>query len=93
MTELAEPFEMSLNAVSKHIRILERTRLVKRRIEGREHFLSFNPKPLDDTLKWMQNQREFWATRLDVLDSLLREEDRKAAMHSKTSIKKKGKHI
>jgi len=87
VTELAEPFDMSLNAVSKHIRILERTKLVRRRVSGREHFLTFNPKPLDETLKWMQNQCEFWTARLDVLESILREEDR-----DKEISKKKERH-
>ncbi len=78
VTELARPFDISLNAVSKHIRLLERSRLVRRRVAGREHFLAFNPKPLDETLKWMQTQRAFWAGRLDKLENLLKAEDRKA---------------
>ena len=48
VTELARPFAMSLNAVSKHIRMLERARLVTRRKAGRDHYLSINPKPLDE---------------------------------------------
>lgn len=90
VTELAEPFDMSLNAVSKHIRILEKTSLVRRRIEGREHFFTFNPKPLDETLKWMQQQRAFWTVRLELLDKILREEDRQAALSRKKSKKTKG---
>jgi DNA-binding transcriptional ArsR family regulator len=74
VTELAEPFDMSLNAVSKHIRMLERAHLVRRRRAGREHFLSFNPEPLDAAASWMETQRAFWASRLDTLDALLRAE-------------------
>ena len=48
VTEIARPFAMSLNSVSKHIRVLERADLVRRRRAGREHFLSFNPQPLDE---------------------------------------------
>ena len=48
VTELARPFAMSLNSVSKHIRMLERARLVRRRRAGREHLLSFDPGPLDE---------------------------------------------
>ena len=48
VTELAAPFAMSLNAVSKHIRVLERAHLVRRRRAGREHFLAFNRAPLDE---------------------------------------------
>lgn len=47
VTDVAEPFSISLNSVSKHIRVLERARLVRRRRVGREHFLSLNPAPLD----------------------------------------------
>lgn len=75
VTELAAPFNMSLNAVSKHIRVLERARLVRRRRVGREHFLSYHPKPLDDAVDWLEQQRGLWSTRLDRLAALLDEED------------------
>jgi DNA-binding transcriptional ArsR family regulator len=76
VTELAQPFAMSLNAVSKHIRMLERARLVRRRRAGREHLLSFNPQPLDEAAAWIDSQRAAWTARLDALDDLLIEEDR-----------------
>ena len=79
VTELAQPFAMSLNAVSKHIRMLERARLVRRRRAGREHFLSFNPEPLDEAATWIEAQRAFWTARLDALDDLLQAEDRAAS--------------
>src|SRR3989337_1880802 len=66
VTEIARPFDVSLNAVSKHIRILERAHLVRRRREGREHFLAFNPKALDYAVRWMETQRAFWTSRLDA---------------------------
>jgi DNA-binding transcriptional ArsR family regulator len=86
VTELAGPFAMSLNAVSKHIRVLERADLVRRRRSGREHVLSFNPKPLDAATAWIEAQRALWYARLDALDDLLRAEDREAA----ATPKKKG---
>lgn len=79
VTDLAQPFAMSLNAVSKHIRMLERARLVQRRRMGREHFLSFNPKPLDEAAAWIETQRALWTARLDTLEALLQAEDRAAA--------------
>lgn len=79
VTELAQPFAMSLNAVSKHIRMLERAGLVRRRVVGREHFLSFQPEPLDEAAAWIEAQRAQWTARLDVLEDLLRAEDRAAA--------------
>jgi DNA-binding transcriptional ArsR family regulator len=75
VTEVAEPFSMSLNAVSKHIRILERARLIRRRREGRRHVLSFNPVPLDEASAWIEQQRAFWNARLDALDAMLKAED------------------
>jgi DNA-binding transcriptional ArsR family regulator len=83
VTELAQPFAMSLNAVSKHIVVLERARLVRRRRAGREHLLSFNPEPLDEAATWIERQRAFWTARLDALDAALRAEDRAAANTSK----------
>jgi DNA-binding transcriptional ArsR family regulator len=79
VTEIADPFAMSLNGVSKHIRMLERADLVRRRRAGREHFLSLNPQPLDAAAKWIAAQRALWAARLDVLAELLRAEDETAA--------------
>jgi len=76
VTEIAEPFEISLNSVSKHIRTLERARLVQRRREGREHILSFNPQPLDELASWIENKRAFWTARLDDLERELRAEDK-----------------
>lgn len=56
VTDLAKPFDMSLNSVSKHIRILERAGLVVRRKSGRDHFLSFNAEPFNAATAWM-NER------------------------------------
>jgi len=75
ITTLAKPFSMSLNAVSKHVRVLERARLVRRRRVGREHLLSLNPKPLDEAASWMAAQRTVWTKRLDTLESLLFADD------------------
>ena len=75
VTEIAEPFEILLNSVSKHIRILERAGLVRRRIEGRDHYLSLQPAPLDAAAAWLQRERAAWTTRLDKLEAALRAED------------------
>ena len=88
VTELAQPFSMSLNAVSKHIIVLERVGLVRRRRAGREYRLSFNPGPLDAPASWIERQRSFWTARLDALDAALRTEDRAARKIRKS--KKKG---
>lgn len=75
VTEVARPFDMSLNAVSKHILVLERAKLVRRRKVGREHYLSYRPEPLDEAAQWIERTRTFWASRLDALEKLLRDED------------------
>jgi DNA-binding transcriptional ArsR family regulator len=91
VTELADPFAMSLNGVSKHIRMLERADLVRRRHVGREHFLSLNPQPLDEAAAWIVNQRAAWTARLDTLEALLRAED-EAAAASKRRKRPRRKH-
>src|ERR1700750_1368742 len=63
-TDLAQPFAISLNSGSKHIRMLERAALVRRRRAGREHILALNPQPLDDAAAWITEQKIFWAARL-----------------------------
>ena len=78
VTDLAHPFDISLNSVSKHIRILERAHLVRRRVAGREHLLSFNPEPLDEAASWIEAQRALWTSRLKALDDMLQAEDRAA---------------
>src|SRR5690348_14019718 len=72
VTEVAAPFDISLNSVSKHIRILERAGLVRRRVVGRDHFLSLDSAPLDDASEWLQRQRLAWGRRLDRLEAALR---------------------
>ncbi len=71
ITDLAAPFDMSLNAVSKHIKILERAGLVRRSVSGREHRVALDPAPLDAVAAWIGAQRAFWNTRLDRLETLL----------------------
>jgi len=75
VTEVAAPFDISLNSVSKHIRMLERAGLVKRRVAGRDHFLSLDPQPLDDIATWLERSRALWTRRLDALEAALRAED------------------
>jgi len=75
VTDLARPFPISLNSVSKHIRLLERADLVRRRRSGREHILSINPAPLDEAAAWIDAQRKLWTWRLDRLEDILKEDD------------------
>ena len=67
VSELAEPFDMSLPAVSKHLRVLERAGLLQRHIDGRVHRMRMDPKPLQEAVDWVQQHRIFWEQSLDAL--------------------------
>jgi DNA-binding transcriptional ArsR family regulator len=73
VTDLSAPFQMSLAAVSKHIRVLEQAGLVRRTVRGREHFLAFDGRPLRATSEWIAAQRGVWERRLDALEAVLLE--------------------
>jgi len=73
--ELAEPFSMSLAAASKHVRMLERAGLLRRRVEGRKHYCRLNAKPLANANEWLRFYERFWSERLDALEALLRHPD------------------
>jgi DNA-binding transcriptional ArsR family regulator len=83
VTELAHPFAISLNAVSKHIRVLERAHVVRRRRAGREHLLAIDPESLDEAASWIVAQRAIWTKSLDTLESILRAEDHMTAKTSR----------
>src|SRR5262245_24458500 len=91
VTEVAEPFSISLNSVSKHIRLLERADLVRRERAGRDHWLALNPQPVDEAMAWMREQRELWTHRLDTLEALLRAEDEAETAAKKVTSKPKPK--
>jgi DNA-binding transcriptional ArsR family regulator len=74
VTDLAAPFDISLNSVSKHIRILERAHLVQRRREGREHLLSRNPRALGEAAAWIETLQAKWISRIDRLEQALEDE-------------------
>ena len=74
VTDLAAPFDISLNSVSKHIRILERARLVERRRAGREHVLSRNVRALNEAAAWIETLQAKWHSRIDRLENALEEE-------------------
>ena len=67
VTELARPFAMSLPAVSRHIRVLERARLVRRTVDGRVHHCAPNFAPLHGVEAWLGHYRRFWEAQLEAL--------------------------
>jgi len=69
--ELAEPFAMSLPAVSKHLRVLENAGLLKRRRFGREHHIELESAPMQEAQRWIDQYRKFWEGSLDALAAYL----------------------
>lgn len=74
VSELAEPFAMSLAAASKHIKVLEKAGLVTREVKGRTHRCSLEPMPLASAERWIGMYRSYWNEQLDTLEKLLRAE-------------------
>jgi DNA-binding transcriptional ArsR family regulator len=69
--EIAEPYEISLNAISKHLKILEKANLIQRRVIGREHYCSISPEPLAEITNWLNYYQSFWTVRLDALEQAI----------------------
>ena len=70
--QLAEPFDMSLAAASKHIKALEGAGLIRREVRGRTHLCRLEAGPLADATEWLRFYERFWTSRLDELERLLR---------------------
>ena len=68
ISELAKPFPVSFNAVSKHMMVLERAGLIKRKVRGRERVCHLRPRALRPANAWLEQYRQFWETRLDALE-------------------------
>ena len=73
VTELAEPFAMSLPAVSKHLKVLQRAGLIARGREAQWRPCRLQPEPLKDITDWLEHYRRFWEESLDRLDDYLSE--------------------
>ena len=70
--ELAAPFDISLAAASKHIKVLERAGLVQRTVVGRTHVCALDVAPLHAGMEWIRHYEKFWDRRLDALEKLLK---------------------
>ena len=73
VTELAEPFEMSLPAISKHLRVLESAGLLKREIDGRIHRCRLAAEPMKSAAAWIARYQAFWEKQFDALEKYLQE--------------------
>jgi DNA-binding transcriptional ArsR family regulator len=74
--DVAKPFDIALNAVTKHLKLLERAGLIERRKQGREVFISFRGEPLREVAGWVKEYERFWNERLDQFERYF--EDKKA---------------
>jgi DNA-binding transcriptional ArsR family regulator len=75
VSQLAEPFAISLAAASKHIKALESAGLIRREVRGRTHLCRLDPGPLATAHEWLSFYERFWTDRLSALERILREED------------------
>ena len=76
-TDVAEPFDVALNAVTKHLKLLERAGLIKREKRGREVFISFRGEPLRELAVWVLEYERFWNNHLDQFEQYFKNKNRK----------------
>jgi DNA-binding transcriptional ArsR family regulator len=77
VTDLAKPFSISLPAISKHLRVLEKAGLIKRKRDGRVHRLRLEAKPMRDAVAWIERYRGFWEGQFDALADYLEKQQKK----------------
>jgi len=85
VTELAKPIDMSLAAVGKHLRVLEKAGLITRTIKGREHECALHAKPLRDANDWLLRYQRFWSESLESLDIYVQDKSRQKRRTKKSS--------
>jgi DNA-binding transcriptional ArsR family regulator len=88
VTELAAPFQMTMPAISKHLRVLEGAGLISRRREAQLRPCRLEAAPLRDVVEWAERYREIWEGRLDRLDTYLKELQTKETKHARKHRRK-----
>ena len=88
VTELAAPFRMTMPAISKHLRVLERAGLIARRREAQLRPCRLEPAPLKDVVEWAEKYRAMWEGRLDRLDSYLQDLKARETKHARQQRRK-----
>jgi len=83
VTHLARPHAMSLPAVSKHLRVLEKAGLIRRRRHGRRHEIQLEAKPLEQAAQWVEQYRKFWEGSLDRLAEYLEKANKPSSKKGK----------
>lgn len=79
ISQLATPFDISFTAASKHVKVLERAGLVRRRVKGRTHICHLEPSPLAVADRWLRHYEQLWTTQLDALAALFEAEDNRVS--------------
>jgi DNA-binding transcriptional ArsR family regulator len=74
--DIAEPFDVALNAITKHLKLLERARLIEREKRGREVFISLRPQALRLVADWVHEYERFWTERLDTFEGHFKQQTR-----------------
>ena len=87
--EIAEAFRISLPAISKHLKVLERAGLIFRKREGRVHRFNLIARPMKDAYEWIRNYQRFWQGQLDSLESYLEKAKKEGKSHGKKLRRKK----
>jgi|SRR5581483_2422811 len=92
--QLAEPFNMSLPAISKHLKLLEKANLVARRREGRVHYLELCAEPMREANEWLEAYGRFWQMQLDSLEDYIKQQEKGESeddIHTSTKHDRRGK--
>jgi DNA-binding transcriptional ArsR family regulator len=91
--DIAEPFDVALNAVTKHLKLLERAGLIEREKQGREVLISLRPEPLRQVENWVHEYERFWNERLDQFEEYFRKQQLKEKTNKKGKKNPKEKKI
>jgi DNA-binding transcriptional ArsR family regulator len=83
VNELAEPFHISQQAISKHLAYLERAELIEKRQQGRQRLCALRPQALDEVVTWVEKCRDFWEQSFDQLETLVKEVQAKERKHAR----------
>ena len=71
VSDIAQPYPLSLNAISKHLKVLESAGLIQREVIGREHYCRIRTEPLAEVTNWLTYYQTFWSSRLDAMEQAL----------------------
>lgn len=89
VSEIAKPYDMSLPAVSKHLKVLEKAKLIERTKTGREYIFAFNPRPLEGAAKYIAFYKKFWSKQFDRLEKYLENSSKAKPAYVNTTARRR----